>query len=320
MQSSVGLFKTDSPILPTKGQMAERYRDKLHSNPKYRLDDATANFLAKAKAYGIDRLTAAMEEDDILPMYLNIEDGANELDDPFFLDCNRLLILSDIHLGLHERIAVEAAVNHGRRRKADAVLINGDMFDFPSLSKYVYSPDKLLINKEFQLAQEFLSWLRMAFPTARIIFKKGNHDERYDTFLQTKAPQLYNMASMTLGSHAKFESLGIEEAKDLQEIRAGKLSIFHGHELKKGGKYYTSAILGKLMCNTAVGHFHRTQESSGRTLHGEDIACWGSGCLAKLRQRYMPYPDANNGFQFVEFYPNGKFKLDNLRIIDGMIL
>jgi predicted phosphodiesterase len=284
-----------------------------------RLSSEDIDFFRQAKQMGITDLSSLLPIEDSFDVPFLGDDGIEELPEPLIVECKEALILNDLHFPIHDRTAIETAVNYGRRkRELDLIVLNGDIFDFGSLSlKYHCTPSRLMALPEFKLVKQFFEYIRQVFPKQRIIFKKGNHDERYDLIIESKIPQFDGIESMKLESIANFSNYGIEMAKDLQEIRIGKLSVFHGHELKKGGLYYTSGILNKLMCNVAVGHFHRTQESSAHTLHGENIACFGVGCLSKLRTKYMPYPNANHGFGYVKFASNGTFEFDNKRIING---
>ena len=78
------------------------YRDK-EGNPKYRICDTDIEFLKKARKHGIEKLTAVMDEVEDLPFVLGIEDGENELPEPLVIDFKRTLVLSDVHLGFHDR-------------------------------------------------------------------------------------------------------------------------------------------------------------------------------------------------------------------------
>jgi len=110
---------------------------------------------------------------------------------PFDLgNSHKTAILSDVHLPFHSTVAVQSAVNFFKSMKPDNVLINGDLMDYYVLSKYQKDPSKIDFNAEIESGTQFLAWLRHEFPNCRIVYKYGNHDERWDLWVFNNAPLL----------------------------------------------------------------------------------------------------------------------------------
>ena len=127
-------------------------------------------------------------------------------------------ILSDIHIPYHDDKALTAAVTELRRRKIDTLLLNGDFGDYYQLSRWQKDPRKRDFKEEIRLQRECLVWLRRAFPKARIIFKKGNHEERWDHYLWNHAPAVCDLETADLGIVLKLEEHGIEMVEDQRPI------------------------------------------------------------------------------------------------------
>lgn len=297
--------------------MAERYRDKLQSNPKYRLPDDVADFLSKAKSYGIDKLTAVMEEEEELPFFLNIEDGENEVAPPLDIDHKKTLILGDVHLGFHDRQAVETAINYGRKNKVDAILLNGDILDFYALSRFDKTPNKGAIVNEIKLCREFFRILREVFPQATIYYKKGNHEERYDKYFAANAKELYGFDDFLLEKIIHCDKYGIIPVSDRQLITIGELGVYHGHEIGGGGEHVAARLVQRTGRNILFNHYHKTQSFTLPRLNKLPVAGFAVACLCKLNPYYMPVNKWNNGMALVELFHDKTFHVHNKRIING---
>lgn len=250
---------------------------------------------------------------------------------PFVLDAPRTLALSDLHIPFHETVAIRACTKEGHRflRRDDAILLNGDVCDFFSISRFEKSPTKSALLNEIKLTRQFLGWLRQSFPHVRIIYKFGNHDEWFDRYLWRKAPELYGLQSVTL-QHLLTEKVGaepeiggIEFVVDQQKITAGHLDILHGHELGKGSiappvNPARGFFLRTMEC-TLAGHLHRTSQHQERTSKGKQIACWSTGCLCGLWPDYAKINKWDHSAARIDLHGHD-FRVTPLRVIDGKLI
>lgn len=256
--------------------------------------------------------------------------------EPFELDgSKRILSLSDIHVPYHDEAALRLAIKTGKDRKADCVLINGDLVDFYQISRFVKDPTRRDAVAEVRDAAEFLLYLRQEFPRARLVFKTGNHDERWDHWLWDAAPVLWKlehvrlpsimgnvMRSLCDGETAELADYGWEFISDQRPIMAGKLPILHGHELPKGMSSPVNPARGAYM-RTAhtilIGHGHRSSHHVEPDMFGREVACWSQGCLCGMRPAYAKINKWNQGFAMVDVGAAGEFELTNFRIADGKV-
>jgi predicted phosphodiesterase len=242
--------------------------------------------------------------------------------EPLRCDGKRVLILSDIHIPYHDSTAIKGAVEWGKKQKPDTVLLNGDTVDFYQLSRFLKDPRKRHAKGEIDLTRQFLEYLAAEFPSARLIYKKGNHDERWDHYLWNHAPELCDFQHVQLHTILDFESLGIEMVEDQRPIMCGKLPVFHGHELPKGMTNPVNMARGaylRMADTVLVGHGHRTSAHSEPNWKHEEVATWSTGCLCGLNPEYARINKWNHGFAFVEVAANGEFGLLNPRVVNGKV-
>lgn len=229
----------------------------------------------------------------------------------------RALILGDIHAPYQERKAVVATVEAGRESEVDTVILNGDTVDFYAISKWQTDPKKRNLVEEIKTARELIKAVRAAFPKARIVFKVGNHDDRWGNYIMQSAPQLSGLEEFELEAVLQLEKFGVEFVADKRVIGLGDLSVIHGHEYRGGGgknpaKWLFDRALDYALCN----HFHRSTHYSDKTIRQKNVATWSIGCLCEMHPDYAPYNGWHHGFAIVEVGGNGKFSVRQ-RVISG---
>lgn len=232
----------------------------------------------------------------------------------------RVLILSDIHIPFHDEHALKVALSHGRDRKADLILLNGDIVDHYAISRWETNPKLRDFPGEVRAARQFLKGLRDSFKKARIVYKRGNHEERWEKYLRLKAPELLGLPDFDWDSVMGLEQLDIQLVAEKKPIQLGKLNVIHGHEYVFQISNPVNPARGMfLRAKTHVlgGHFHQTSQHSERSLEQTVISAWSTGCLCDLHPEFRPLNNWNHGFAFVEVDRTGGFHVDNLRVIDG---
>ena len=229
----------------------------------------------------------------------------------------KVAILSDIHIPYHSVIALEAAVKYCKKRRPDVVLLNGDFADFYSISRHQKDPSKRDFKGEIEAAQQGLAWIRGQFPKARIVFKVGNHEERWQHWLWNQAPEISDFDRMSLKEWLDADKYGIEVVADQRPIMAGRLPIMHGHEMGKGISAPVNAARGlflRTVSTMLVGHGHRTSQHVEPNWKHIDTATWSTGCLCDLNPAYAVVNKWNSGAANVDVDGGGEFHVDNFRI------
>lgn len=234
---------------------------------------------------------------------------------------NDILILGDIHIPYHDNESLRLALRYGKDRGVNTIILNGDIIDFYSVSRFVRMPDKRDTYLEVKRTKEFFQALRKLFPSQSIYYKKGNHEERWDVFIAEKAPELWKMDNVKFENIMDLDSFGIQLVGDQRTIEAGMLNIIHGHELKgfSGGVNVARTARLKTLDNVLTHHFHTHQDDSAKNLKNKIQGGFAIGCLCGLSPDYMPINRWINGFARVTIENSGFFNVENKKIIHGQI-
>ncbi len=233
---------------------------------------------------------------------------------PFLLpNNNRVIIFSDLHIPYHSVSAIEFAVKEAKKFKPTTIILNGDVADFYSISKYLTDPSKRNLLEEIKTVRQFLTYLRSQFPKCRIIFKAGNHENRLSKYIFTKADQLAGLDVCSLSSVFGLEKLGIEFVEDTKIILCGNMMIVHGHEVGNiCSKYPAESLFKFTQTNAVAGHTHRVSDYFYRTVTGEEFRTYVTACLCDLTPDYRPHNNWRNGFGYLEVDRKGEFDFTNI--------
>lgn len=234
----------------------------------------------------------------------------------------KALVLADAHIPYHRDDVLTLAVQYGIKRKVDTIVLNGDIADFFSCSFWEKDPRKRRFKDELHAVRSFLGLLRGTFPKARIIYKLGNHEERWERFMSVKAPELLDVEDFEFSKLMRLDDFGIDLVTDKRPILLGKLHIVHGHEFKfaiAGPVNPARGFFLKAKVHCLGGHFHHSSQHSEKNLSSHVVSTWSTGCLCDLHPDYAPINNWGHGFAIVEVDKAGTFHVDNLRIIDGRV-
>lgn len=244
---------------------------------------------------------------------------------PFILSgVKKAGILCDVHVPYHSISAITPAIDKFINSGIDCLILNGDIIDCYSLSRFERDPRKRGFSDELDMLSELIQSLKDALK-CRIIYKTGNHEDRYDHFLMRKAPELFGMNELTIESLIKSRvGNDIEIVNEKRIIQANALDIIHGHEFTQGFFSPVNVARGlalRAKTNAVQGHNHQTSEHTEKDLRGEIKTTWSIACCCELHPEYMPINKWNHGFAELELSQNSnEFRFDNYRVRDGKIL
>jgi len=232
-------------------------------------------------------------------------------------------ILSDVHIPYHSEVAVRAAVEHLKGLDLAGLVLNGDIADFYSLSRYMKDPKQRDFKSELEAVRDFVAWIRSEFPTIPIVYKLGNHEERFVHWLWQHAPEISDQPVMSLGAWLRLDDHDIALVEDQRPVMLGKLPVFHGHELRNGITAPVNPARGlwmRLKATGLAGHQHRTSNHSESDWNRRETATWSTGCLCDLTPEYSRVNGWNWGCAVVTVHKGGAFDVQNLRIMaDGTV-
>lgn len=243
--------------------------------------------------------------------------------EPYILSgYKRVAVFSDIHVPYHSIIAITAALDFVKKDKPDLLLLNGDTLDAYQLSKFNKDPRKRSFAQELETMKELIEVFQKTLK-CKIIFKKGNHSERYEQFLFQKAGELAGIEEFELENIIKARVKGIDVVGDKRIIKANDLNIIHGHEFSSGFFSPVNVARGLYLrgkTNALQGHNHQTSEHTESDMNGKITTTWSTGCLCELHPNYAPINKWNWGFCMVDLDQNKReFDVRNKRIYKGKV-
>jgi hypothetical protein len=240
----------------------------------------------------------------------------------------RGLLMGDLHIPFHDKIALETTLKYGRGLKPDCIILNGDILDFYAVSFWERDPRVVQLADEVEYGKCFLEDLRQMFPKARIIYKEGNHEERFWRRVLQKMPELMGVRDgsgldmVSLGTMLDFKEYGVELVDNKQPILCGEhLHVLHGHEFRQPLSNPVNPARGlylKAQCNAIAGHLHQSSQHTQTGL-AKTISCWSHGGLCNLRPKYSPINSWNLGFATIEISGND-WSVTNKKIINGKVV
>ena len=232
-------------------------------------------------------------------------------------------ILSDVHVPYHSEIAVAAAIGFLKEQELSGLLLNGDIADFYAISRYMKDPTQRDFKGELEAVRRFIEWLRQEFPQIPIIYKLGNHEDRWQHWLWQHAAEISDDPRMSLCAWLDLDKNGITLVDDQRPVMLGKLPVLHGHELPKGMAAPVNVARGaflRTLSTVLVGHSHRTSNHAESDMWHHETACWSTGCLCDLRPEYAKFNRWNWGFAMATIHKGGAFDVNNYRVMsDGTV-
>lgn len=242
---------------------------------------------------------------------------------------SRIGIISDAHWPFHDLRrdaegnfygAYLTAIEYLREQNIGTLVLNGDMMDCYNISAHERIEKNREFSWELDVTRAMIKHLREFFgDKVRIVYREGNHEERFKRYIAKQAPELKGTVDLT--DLLKLREHGVEWVEDRAKIAAGKLWIDHGHEWFGGGGVNPARNYRmKATDNVILGHVHKTStDLFKRPLDGSIIAGWSIGCLCDLNPRYAPRNHWNHGVALVELEPSGDFTVHNKLIINGAV-
>jgi len=208
------------------------------------------------------------------------------------------------------------------------LLINGDLMDYYQVSRFQKDPSKRDFDAEIDSGESMLAYLRAEFKKCRIVYKEGNHDERFKLWLRDNAVTLAKLSKKIkfLDTMEKLvhealgiEKYGIEIVSDQRPVMVGHLPVLHGHEAGKTG--LTSSVNSarglflKTLSTMLVGHGHRTSQHAETDWRHKQTSTWSTGCLCMMNPEYWRMGNKWNwGAANIVVDKTGAFHVDNYRI------
>ena len=116
----------------------------------------------------------------------------NVIDIEAKLENGTVVIASDIHIPFQDDAAVRSFIKYCKEKQPEVVVLNGDVLDMFMLSRFTKGEGRNPL-EEMTMCQGFLDSLRKVVPDADIYYVIGNHENRLEKYVLTKAPELASL-------------------------------------------------------------------------------------------------------------------------------
>lgn len=207
----------------------------------------------------------------------------------------RTLIAGDSQIPFHDEQAFENFQTAVLESKPNNIVLLGDMIDLPSLSKFNQRNEWVgTAQDSIDTYHKFLAQTRANAPDANIYVIHGNHEQRFDNYVQRNAAEVLGlrranmakeMAVLSLRHLVRYDELEVESIDGYPNGALwleDNLRCIHGTIVKKGG-LNAGKYLQEITESTIYGHTHR-QELAFRTIAQRigsiTLAAASPGCLA----------------------------------------
>jgi hypothetical protein len=172
--------------------------------------------------------------------------------------------------------------------KPSAVILNGDVMDFPRISRHPQNwesaPDP---QEEIEAAQDHLNDLVQACKRGtHKVWTLGNHDARFELMIASAAPQYRGVRGVHLSDHfgawQKAMSCFINE-----RVEGGATMV--KHKPQGSGVNATRSTVLNSGVSTVNGHLHRQGVRSVSNYGRFDLYGVDTGCVADKEHRAFSY-------------------------------
>ena len=247
-------------------------------------------------------------------------------------DIESAVVINDGHRPYHDDEIDDHICSHIELTRPDYIVNLGDLADFYAISSFNKNPSRISpVNfaKELVCIRQYLGRLRLIAPQARIIFIKGNHEDRLERYLWKNAPVLdfgkipelkdieeyEDLPKLTIPDLFGFKKYDIEYHED--GFQLGKLYCTHGSIVRKHSGYTAKAEYDKNGCVGISGHTHRDGKYTLRNRSGQWV-WWENFCTCDLDPEYANGQVMNwtQGFSHVTLV-NGSPRVEQIPIVDG---
>ncbi len=231
------------------------------------------------------------------------------------------LVISDLHAPDQDDAALDVVFQIGAAICPDSLIIDGDLFDCASLSRFTPSSEQHLrwVDERAE-AVKVIARMRQQFPNVPFKFIPGNHDVRPLTWVNSNALPLQNIFTLEQWLGIDDPNLGIEVIHDGKLFLAnGSLMIKHGVKIGQHAGTSVKKEMDSHGLSVIMGHVHRRAlvevTKTAHQLIGIEL-----GCLCNLRPSYLPVEETANwqhGCAVVTEFKDGTFDVELVRINNG---
>jgi predicted phosphodiesterase len=233
----------------------------------------------------------------------------------------KLFVIPDIHSPFHDRLAMRLTLLALKEFKPDIVVQLGDLIDCYSLSSFSIDPlRRKLFKDEVETTNDLLDKIDCAIQGAEKYVTLGNHEERFDRYLQGHGPSLCGLSGLSIPELLKLRVRGWKVTQYKDFLRLGK-AIFT-HDLDYGYAGVARKALHDAQHTVVVGHAHRIEtvvegDATGTAKFAACFGWLGDPNYADYKHRLKANRDWAQGFGIGYMQDGGTVHFQAVPIVYG---
>ena len=175
------------------------------------------------------------------------------------IEAEKIVICSDHQARYDNRQLEISFLKFLRDFQPNAIVVNGDLFDFEALSKFPTSlKNRTSLNEDVKAGRSILRHYREACPQADIYLIEGNHEARLDKYLVSRAPELCGIPGLNITTFLGLEELGVEYVGPYgRGVDWNGVLILHGNRVSIHAAYSAKAEFLDAGTSLVMGHTTR---------------------------------------------------------------
>jgi predicted MPP superfamily phosphohydrolase len=246
-----------------------------------------------------------------------------------------VIVGSDFHSWFVDPFALRVFLDTISMVQPDVVVLNGDVFDFPQISRHRKLPGHFSLNLQDEIdygREHILKAVRKAAPKAEILFVIGNHEYRLVNYLADTAPEFASLRTLKFGDLFGLDELEIglvvrqnflapydkQKKRELQEnwvVIGNTLVATHGISC---AKFAADEQLKRYQKSGTSGHTHRPQLITANSLGTGPLSWTSTPMMAgfAVGRDYVSEPSAwQMGFAEFSIDTRNRIAVPNLVIV-----
>ncbi len=227
-----------------------------------------------------------------------------------------IAVINDTQNPFQDKISLSLVETFLFEAQPDILVYNGDCNDFYQISKFDKDPRRIAdLQSDVDNTKAMFCRQRKGLPNTRMVLVDGNHEDRWQKFLWTKAPELSSLTCLTTDELFSLKEYDIEHVNYECGIKINDIFlIIHGNLASVHSSYTAKRMFEKHGGCGICAHTHRGGSYYKRNRFGT-WGWWENFCLCSLYPDWIQNPDWVQGFSLIHF--RGKrFWIEQIPIID----
>jgi UDP-2,3-diacylglucosamine pyrophosphatase LpxH len=225
-------------------------------------------------------------------------------------------IVSDMHIPYQDNKALDIMFKIQYQLRPKEVVITGDLFDFPKISRFKTDP---LDQENFTTTMNsVVGLIKRLQKYSKVTLMYGNHEMRMRNYIWSEAPYLAGEIDLKKFIETKLDKpITFVEGGEREAMLWYDDNILLGHfnKINMHSAYTAKNLCDKYQCNLCQAHTHRQGIYYKRTFKGTMIGV-ENGCLCGMNPKYVVHPDWQQGFAIYQRYGKST-NIELVQIRDG---